>query len=107
MLVARGHIKKINIELWAWAGALIVLLLIDPSKPPLFNLCPLHFLGIEWCPGCGLGRSISYLLHGEVVRSWKTHKLGGFVLVLLIARVIQLAKIQYIQHTTTDKTHEH
>jgi hypothetical protein len=35
------------------------------------------------CPGCGLTRSISAFLHGDITESFKFHPLGIFVAVLL------------------------
>lgn len=45
-----------------------------------------NLFGIE-CPGCGLTRSIVYLVHGEWSASWQMHRLGGLIFVLIVAQV--------------------
>ncbi|WP_295125937.1 DUF2752 domain-containing protein [uncultured Chitinophaga sp.] len=89
------HIKKINLELVIWTGGLLALYFINPAHPPIIDLCPLHRMGFTWCPGCGLGRSVSYLLHGNPAASWQMHKLGGFALLVLLLRIYRLARNQY------------
>jgi hypothetical protein len=46
-------------ELTFWIVALICLALINPAGESHFSLCPLKMMGVKWCPGCGLGHSIS------------------------------------------------
>jgi hypothetical protein len=84
--------RNINIELIAWLGGLAYLALINPDRPH-FSFCLFYLLGIEFCPGCGLGRSVSYLLHGEIAKSWETHILGIFAFIVLVLRIIQLIRI--------------
>ena len=55
-----------------------------------FSFCLFKQLGISWCPGCGIGHSISYLLHGDVIKSFQTHALGTFALVIIVYRILQL-----------------
>lgn len=79
-----------NWELIVWVSGLVCLaFFIDPAKP-MFSICPLKMMGFEHCPGCGLGRSISYLFHGDFKASFQTHPLGPFALAILIYRIIQL-----------------
>ena len=54
-----------HLELLLWSGGLVFLALMDPGRPPLFDFCLFKRLGVPFCPGCGLGRSISYFLHGN------------------------------------------
>lgn len=48
------------------------------------DLCPLHILSGLICPLCGLCRSISSLLHGDLAASLRYHPLGVIVTVLLV-----------------------
>lgn len=82
-------IKRFPLELCIWSGALIVLALSYPGAKH-FTLCPMANLGIHWCPGCGLGRSLSYLLQGEIRLSWDQHWFGIPALSILIYRILQL-----------------
>ncbi|HEY0271981.1 MAG TPA: DUF2752 domain-containing protein [Chitinophaga sp.] len=82
--------KQINPELPLWPLALAGLAFLHPEHA-YPSICPLKWLGFTWCPGCGLGRSVSYLLHGNLAGSWHTHKLGVFALAVLLHRIVTLA----------------
>ncbi|KAB2908356.1 MAG: DUF2752 domain-containing protein [Ignavibacteriales bacterium] len=77
-------------EALIWIGALIYLALYNPVQEASFSFCVLDNLGFEHCPGCGLGRSVSFLLHGDFQASWEAHKLGIFALIVLLFRSGQL-----------------
>ena len=86
------YFKGLPIELLFWITAL-VLLATSNAHEHHFTLCPLANLGFEsWCPGCGLGRSISYIFHGEFVESFKQHWFGLPALLILLHRVYVLTK---------------
>ncbi|HEY1114002.1 MAG TPA: DUF2752 domain-containing protein [Chitinophagaceae bacterium] len=63
------------LEPLAWTGALLVLFFLDPAKEGP-SLCLGRLLGGEGCPGCGIGHSIHYALHGAIRRSVEEHILG-------------------------------
>lgn len=83
-------LKKIPIELMVWTGALLFLACTKTSGMSHSSLCPLQLLGFDWCPGCGLGRSIRYMLHGDPIRSFGQHWFGIPALFILIYRIIHL-----------------
>jgi hypothetical protein len=56
---------KQNNELMAWIIALFVPFFIDPRADSHFSICFFKWIGIDWCPGCGLGKSIAFLYRGE------------------------------------------
>ncbi len=87
----------VNFELLFWLAALIYLSAGNFVNETHFSFCPLHNLGISFCPGCGLGRSVSFLLHGEFLKSYHTHWLGPFALVIIIYRIVQLIKFTYFK----------
>jgi hypothetical protein len=91
----KAYIQRINIELIIWPVAFILLFLMDTHAPDRQSLCFLKRLGIPWCPGCGLGHSIHFLLHGEWKASLKSHPLGPFAVIILMYRTFQLAKLQW------------
>jgi hypothetical protein len=76
-------------EAYIWLAGIILLTLTNPYIQE-WTLCPLHNLGFEYCPGCGLGRSVSLILRGDFIASWQMHPLGGLALVVLITRSIYL-----------------
>ena len=78
-----------------WTAGFVALFIADPTVQH-FTLCPLKNLGFDFCPGCGLGTSVSHLLHGELRQSWQAHPLGIFAVIVLSLRIIKLSK-QHIQ----------
>jgi hypothetical protein len=85
--------RALDLEILFFSSGLIYLAVINPNQEGHFNFCLARFFGFEHCPGCGLGRSISYFLHGEVVASLKTHPLGIATVLILIARFYKLLKV--------------
>jgi hypothetical protein len=73
-----------------WAVALIALAFYQPAAQNHFTLCPLSNLGFDFCPGCGLGKSIAWLFKGEILQSWRAHPLGIFAVIVLTYRIISL-----------------
>ncbi len=93
-----------NFEFIVWVSALVWLAWSDPTIETHFTLCPLRNLGIEWCPGCGLGRAISYALHGNLAGSIQYHLLGIPAIVILAARATSLARQAFLQFS---QSHHH
>ena len=88
------HWIKRNFELIFWTVALLALAFSDPNKTH-FILCPLRLMGIAWCPGCGIGHSISFLMRGDVGASFHAHWLGIPALLILLYRVYTLTFPRY------------
>jgi hypothetical protein len=81
------HFLKSYFEAIVWVTALILLATMDPySTQP--SLCMFHNLGIESCPGCGLGHSVSAAFHGQFGQSFTLHPLGMITIVFLTGRII-------------------
>jgi hypothetical protein len=76
-----------------WTAALLFLAFNDPTSTH-YTLCPLALAGFDSCPGCGLGRSVSYLFRGEFAASFASHPLGFFAVAVLISRITSLIKKQ-------------
>lgn len=89
-----SHVKRLwlllGIEASIWIISLIYLSLINVPEKTNFTLCPLSNLGFEFCPGCGLGNSISYLFRGDIVSSFQSHPLGIFALIIISLRIISI-----------------
>ncbi|RYD76854.1 MAG: DUF2752 domain-containing protein [Sphingobacteriales bacterium] len=86
------HFKSFPLELFFWVTALVLLATANANEHH-FTLCPLANLGYEgWCPGCGLGRSISYIFHGEFTESFSQHWFGFPALLIILYRVYTLIK---------------
>jgi len=85
------------VELLFWVAALLMLAIAEPelhSQAHHFTICPLANLGISWCPGCGIGRSITQLLHGNFEESFAHHWFGVPALIIISTRVWSLSRQQ-------------
>ena len=93
------RLAKIPLEALIWIVGLSIFFFLDPTKEH-FSICPFHQLGLTFCPGCGLGRSISHLLAGDIRHSFETHPLGLFALVVILSRIVQLIKNNFHSYGT-------
>ena len=89
-----------NLEAFIWIAAIAALAFTSPVEA-CYSLCPLHNLGIHWCPGCGLGHAISWLFRGEVMHSMEAHPLGIPALLILILRIVTVFRRNYQFHYHT------
>lgn len=89
-------LRRIPWEALIWLTGLLLLFFLDPDAGHV-TVCPFKNAGIDICPGCGLGRSVSLLLNGKISASFETHPLGIFAVIVLSFRIINLTK-QFIQH---------
>jgi hypothetical protein len=85
--------KTVGFEALVWILGLLYLALIYSPGETHFTICPLANLGLDFCPGCGLGHSISYLFRGDFTSSFHSHPLGIFALIIIVSRIISLIKI--------------
>jgi len=87
-------------ELVFWVAGLTSLAIADPfpdnyRNEAHFVLCPLKLLGLNWCPGCGLGHSISFLFHGDFNNSLHAHWFGIPALAIIVHRVYTLTRLRF------------
>lgn len=88
--------KRLPFEALVWLSGLLTLFFLDVGNNH-FTLCPLKNAGLDFCPGCGLGKSISLLFRGQLSQSLDAHPLGIFAVIILSFRIIKLTK-QYIEN---------
>ena len=86
----KRFVTKFPLEAVIWMSGLIALAFVDPSQTSHVTICPIAYFGFDFCPGCGLGRSIAWLFHGSLKNSFSAHPLGIVTLVVLVHRIIQL-----------------
>jgi hypothetical protein len=89
-------------ELAFWLCGLIGLAIGDPASQAHFTLCPLKLMGLTWCPGCGLGHSISWLFHGDLKNSLHAHWLGIPAVIVIVHRIYVLGKEKVFKPATTE-----
>ena len=85
-------LKMIGFEALIWILGFTYLAFFNSPDTTHFTICPFANLGIEFCPGCGLGNSISYLFKGDFIASFHSHPLGIFALFIIIIRIITIIK---------------
>lgn len=74
--------------------AVVALGVCNPAADSHFTLCPFRLLGFKWCPGCGIGHAIAWLLHGQIRQSLKAHWLGIPALVIIFYRICYIIYLQ-------------
>jgi hypothetical protein len=94
----RKIIRLIEWEALIWFSGLVYLLFTNPYYTEHISICPYKNLGINFCPGCGLGRAIAYLFHGDILNSFNTHPLAIPALILIIIRIVQLLRKKFMIH---------
>jgi len=87
-------------EITAWISALTLLAFMNPSTDAHYSFCIFKFMGISYCPGCGLGHSISYLFHGNLKASLDAHPLGIVAVPVIITRIYKLSCLHIFNHLT-------
>ena len=91
MFISRA-IRSLEPEALIWTAALLYLASVEPDAGGHFTFCIFSIFGFENCPGCGLGHSISYLFHGDIITSFYTHPLGIATVLVLTTRIISLTR---------------
>lgn len=84
--------KILGIEGLFLLGGLIILACINLVHGSHFTICPLANLGLDFCPGCGLGESISLIFRGKFSDSFSAHPLGFIALIIIPLRIFTLIK---------------
>ncbi len=85
-----------NPEAFIWISGILVLAFINVDGSSHFSVCPFKNIGLDFCPGCGLGKSIHYLLSLEIDKSLNAHPLGLFAFAVLLRRIYELLKVPLI-----------
>jgi hypothetical protein len=85
-----AFIKVLNFELMVWIAGLAFLAIYTPGIDHHFSICPIKNLGLSFCPGCGLGESISLLFRFRFIESFHVHPLGILALIILLNRIALL-----------------
>jgi len=94
LLTGLKYFRK-NLEAFIWIGALISLAFLNPENEQYYSFCVFRNLGFKYCPGCGLGHSISYFFRGDLQNSFYAHPLGIIAVIILVSRIIQVFKNSY------------
>lgn len=77
-------------EVSAFALGLLLLAMMNPEITNGPSLCLFDFMGITFCPGEGLGHSISYIFRGQFDNAIESNLLGPFAIVIIGGRMVHL-----------------
>lgn len=75
-------------------ASLILLAAMPPGTDPHYSFCLFKLLGFKYCPGCGLGHSISYLFRGNIRASFAAHPFGIFAVIIITNRIYKLLRLK-------------
>jgi len=89
-----GHIRRFPVEAAVWIAGLGAMAVLDPTGEGQ-TWCLFARLGIEICPGCGLGHAVALLARGEWAASVASHPLAVPVVLGVSMRVVQLLRDAY------------
>lgn len=76
-------------------AALTALAVMPPGTDAHYSFCIFKLMGFKYCPGCGLGHSISYLFHGNIRASFAAHPLGIFAVAIILYRIYHLLCLRF------------
>ncbi|HBQ58412.1 MAG TPA: DUF2752 domain-containing protein [Balneolaceae bacterium] len=93
------HLKK-HLEWLVFATGLLLLAFMNPENAGT-SLCFFEWAGINFCPGEGLGHSISYSFRGNFEAAFQAHIAGPFAILVLSARIGSIWRNLYYQSTST------
>lgn len=91
-------LARIPLELIFWVTGFLLLGMAKPADHDYghhFTFCPLANLGLSWCPGCGLGRSVTHLLHGHIRESFHYHWFGIPAVLIIGYRTVTLGQYEW------------
>lgn len=82
-------------EISVFTTGLFLLAMMDPEVANGPSLCLFDAIGISFCPGEGLGHSISYVFHGQIDNALRANMFGPVAIAILGGRIIQLLLKNY------------
>lgn len=87
----RGRREQALLALGAFFLVLLALAFVDPRTARFAPVCPLHFTTGLHCPGCGTGRALHALVHGDVSRALRLNALAVAAIPVFLALALRAA----------------
>ncbi len=84
------YLQRPGLEGWFWVLGLVYLATLNPASDKHMVFCLNRRIHSHDCPGCGFGKSVSYLLHGKILHSFRSHVFGPVGFLLILYRIYQL-----------------
>ncbi len=87
------HMRLIrkHLEWVVFSTGLLLLALMSPENAGT-SLCFFDWIGINFCPGEGLGHSISHTFRGNISAALQAHMAGPAAVIILTGRIIYIWK---------------
>lgn len=79
------------LSLGAFALVLLVLAFVDPRTARFAPACPFHWATGLWCPGCGTGRALHALVHGDLARALRLNALSVAAIPVFLVLALRAA----------------
>lgn len=86
-----------HLEWFVFCMGILLLALMNPAEAGT-SFCIFDLVGIEFCPGEGLGHSIAYTFRGELDQALNAHFAGPFAILILSARIVYLWRNLFKQY---------
>ena len=87
----RGRREQALLALGAFFLVLLVLVFVDPRTARFAPICPLNATTGLHCPGCGTGRALHALVHGELVQAVRLNVLAVVAIPVFLALTLKVA----------------
>ena len=95
-----------HLEWMVFASGLLLLAFMDPELAGT-SLCLFDWVGINNCPGEGLGHSISYMFKGNFDAAIKAHFAGPVAILILMGRIGSIWHRLYKKSISTTEIEYH
>lgn len=96
------YLFKNYFEITVFSLGLLLLALMNPETTTGPGLCLLENLGFSYCPGDGLGHSISYTFRGDLSNALQSNVLGPPAIFILGGRILLLIRERFLKSQITD-----
>ena len=95
---------KSHIEWVIFSIGIILMATMDPLNTGT-SFCLFELIGVQYCPGEGLGHSIAWLFRGELRNSIDANLFGIPAVLILSFRILQIWKDLFLTKKTTQIGH--
>ena len=87
----RGRREQALLALGAFLLVLLVLVFVDPRTAPYAPVCVVHATTGLHCPGCGTGRALHALVHGDLAHALRLNVLAVAAIPVFLALALRVA----------------
>ena len=89
----RGRRAQALLALGAFAAVLAVLAVVDPRTAWFAPRCPFRLATGLFCPGCGTGRALHAIVHGDLAAAVRLNALAVAAIPVFLALALRAALV--------------